>query len=172
MKILTKTTVASLVATSVLLTSFSATAEVESQETKNSQAEQTVKSNSDNKSPVKSSAEQQATENVKTPAKATEEAEISTDKTEQQSSNKTVDDIDWFVPHSANIRMIHSICDKIGFSHDKALTSLESYGNTSSATIPLALWLALKEGKLKKGDKLALYGFGGGLTHAGVIIEW
>ncbi len=92
MKILTKTTVASLVAASVLLTSFSATADVESQETKNSQAEQAVKSNSDNKSPAKSSAEQQATENVKTPVKATEEGEVSTDKTEQQSSNKTVDE--------------------------------------------------------------------------------
>ena len=89
-----------------------------------------------------------------------------------EKSNLTADDIDWFVPHSANLRMIHSICDKIGFSRDQALTSLEQYGNTSSATIPLALWLALQEGKLKKGDKLALYGFGGGLTHAGIIIEW
>jgi hypothetical protein len=92
MKILTKTTVASLVAASVLLTSFSATADVESQETKNSQAEQAVKNSTDNKTPAKSSAEQQATENVKTPVKATEEGEVSTDKTEQKSSNKTVDE--------------------------------------------------------------------------------
>lgn len=89
MKILTKTTVASLVAASVLLTSFSATADVESQETKNSQA---VKNSTGNKTPAKSSADQQASENVKTPVKATEEAEVSTDKTEQQSSNKTVDE--------------------------------------------------------------------------------
>ena len=81
-------------------------------------------------------------------------------------------DINWFVPHSANLRMVHSICDKLGFEKEQALTSLENFGNTSSATIPLALWLAMKEDKIKKGDKLALYGFGGGLTHAGVIIEW
>lgn len=87
-------------------------------------------------------------------------------------SNLTAGDIDWFVPHSANLRMIHSICDKIGFEKESALTSLEFYGNTSSATIPLALWNALQEDKLKHGDRLLLYGFGGGLTHAGVIIEW
>jgi len=62
--------------------------------------------------------------------------------------------------------------DKIGFKRENALTSLEYYGNTSSATIPLALWKALKEGKLNHGDKMVLYGFGGGLTHAGLIIEW
>ena len=87
-------------------------------------------------------------------------------------SDITVEGIDWFVPHSANMRMIQSIGDKLGFRREQALTSLENFGNTSSATIPLALWLALNEGKLKRGDKLALYGFGGGLTHAGVIIEW
>lgn len=81
-------------------------------------------------------------------------------------------EIDWFVPHSANLRMIHSIGNKLGFSEEKTLTSLEYYGNTSSATIPLALSDAEKEGKLKRGDKLALYGFGGGLTHSGLIIEW
>ncbi len=83
-----------------------------------------------------------------------------------------IDEIDWFIPHSANLRMIHSICEKIGISKDKALSSLEKFGNTSSASIPLALWLALTENKIKKGDKLALYGFGGGLAHAGVILEW
>lgn len=82
------------------------------------------------------------------------------------------DDIDWFVPHSANLRMIHSIGDKIGFPPEKTLTSLEYYGNTSSATIPLALSDAEKNGELKKGDKVLLYGFGGGLTHSGLIIEW
>jgi len=89
-----------------------------------------------------------------------------------EKANLSASDIKWFVPHSANLRMIHSICDKIGFKRENALTSLEYYGNTSSATIPLALWKALKEGKLNHGDKMVLYGFGGGLTHAGLIIEW
>jgi 3-oxoacyl-[acyl-carrier-protein] synthase-3 len=87
-------------------------------------------------------------------------------------SHTEASELDWFIPHSANLRMIHSICDKLDIPREKALTSLEYFGNTSSATIPLAMWLALKEGKLKKGDKLGLYGFGGGLTHAGVILEW
>ncbi len=89
-----------------------------------------------------------------------------------QKANMTVEQLDWFVPHSANLRMIKSISDKIGIPMEKTLTSIEQYGNTSSASIPLAIWLAINEGKLKKGQTLALYGFGGGLSHAGVIIRW
>jgi 3-oxoacyl-[acyl-carrier-protein] synthase-3 len=81
-------------------------------------------------------------------------------------------DIDWFVPHSANLRIIQSICDKIPLPFEKTLTSVELFGNTSSASIPLALWQGLESGKLKNGDRLALYGFGGGLNHAGVVVRW
>ena len=84
----------------------------------------------------------------------------------------SVNELDWFIPHSANLRMIKSICKRLEIPMEKMLTSVEEYGNTSSVTIPLALDLAIKSGKIKKGDKLALYGFGGGLTQAGVIIEW
>ncbi|MGO4500669.1 ketoacyl-ACP synthase III [Paenibacillus sp. 2RAB27] len=80
--------------------------------------------------------------------------------------------IDWFIPHSANLRMIDSICEKSGIPIDKALYSLEYFGNTSAASIPLALDLGIKEGKVKAGDNLLLYGFGGGLTHAGLIVRW
>lgn len=83
-----------------------------------------------------------------------------------------VDDIDWFVPHSANFRMIESICEKSGIPIEKALTSVEYCGNTSSVSIPLALQIGMNEGKLKNGDTLLLYGFGGGLTHAGHILKW
>jgi 3-oxoacyl-[acyl-carrier-protein] synthase-3 len=68
--------------------------------------------------------------------------------------------------------MIESICEKLPFPMEKTLRSIEYFGNTSSASIPLALWLALEEGKLKTDDILALYGFGGGLNHAGVIVRW
>ncbi len=81
-------------------------------------------------------------------------------------------ELDWFIPHSANLRMIKSICKRLDVPIDKTLTSIEQFGNTSSVTIPLALWTALQEGKVKRGDKLALYGFGGGLTQAGAVIEW
>jgi 3-oxoacyl-[acyl-carrier-protein] synthase-3 len=89
-----------------------------------------------------------------------------------EESDMDTSEIDWFVPHSANLRMIHSIGEKIGFTPEQTLTSLEMFGNTSSATIPLALSEAERSGKLKRGEKLLLYGFGGGLTHAGLIIEW
>lgn len=81
-------------------------------------------------------------------------------------------EIDWFVPHSANLRMIESICEKSGFPLEKTLTSVTYLGNTSSVSIPLALQIGINEGKLKNGDTLLLYGFGGGLTHAGLIVQW
>ncbi|MBP2642735.1 MAG: ketoacyl-ACP synthase [Firmicutes bacterium] len=87
-------------------------------------------------------------------------------------SNITLDDIKWFVPHSANLRMIKAICERISFPIEKTLISNEFYGNTSSASIPLAIWMALEESQIKAGDKMILYGFGAGLTHGGVVIEW
>ncbi len=84
----------------------------------------------------------------------------------------TVNDLNWFVPHSANLRMIESLCEKSGIPEEKLLASMEYYGNTSSSSIPLALDLALTAGKIKKNDTLLLYGFGGGLTHLGLIVEW
>ena len=83
-----------------------------------------------------------------------------------------INDIDWFVPHSANLRMIEALAKRINIPMERTLVSNEFYGNTSSASIPLALWMALKDSKIKLGDKLLLYGFGAGLTHAGVVIQW
>lgn len=87
-------------------------------------------------------------------------------------ANLQIDDIDWFIPHSANLRMIESICEKSKISIQKTLTSVEDMGNTSSVSIPLALDLARKKGRLNNGDTLLLYGFGGGLTHLGLIVAW
>ncbi|NBC83219.1 MAG: beta-ketoacyl-ACP synthase III [Bacteroidetes bacterium] len=84
----------------------------------------------------------------------------------------TINEIDWFVPHSANLRMIEAICAEMNYSMDKVLESVTRYGNTSSSTIPLALHEGVKQGKLKQGDLLLLIGFGGGLTYSGVIIRW
>jgi len=80
--------------------------------------------------------------------------------------------IDWFVPHSANMRITEAVCDRTGIPLDKALSSIENYGNTSAASIPLALAGAINAGKLKKGHKVLLYGFGGGLVHSGCVMEW
>jgi len=84
----------------------------------------------------------------------------------------TAADIDWFVPHSANLRMIEAICDRLGLPADKALQSVELNGNTSAASIPLALDAAYREGKLQAGQLLVLYGFGSGLTQSGIVLRW
>ncbi|WP_338448088.1 ketoacyl-ACP synthase III [Niallia oryzisoli] len=89
-----------------------------------------------------------------------------------EKASMPLSDVNWFVPHSANLRMIESICQKTNFPIEKTLYSLVEYGNTSAATIPLSLDKGVREGKITNGDILLLYGFGGGLTHAGLIVRW
>ncbi|WP_342554168.1 ketoacyl-ACP synthase III [Paenibacillus sp. FSL R7-0652] len=80
--------------------------------------------------------------------------------------------IDWFVPHSANMRMIEAVCERGPVPLERTLTSMEYCGNTSAASIPLALQIAVDEGKLRYGQHIALFGFGGGLTYSGLIVHW
>jgi len=82
-----------------------------------------------------------------------------------------LEDLDWIILHSANLRIIESVAQELNVPMGKMLTSIELYGNTSSASIPLAWDLAAKSGKIRKGNKMLLLGFGGGLTYAGVIVE-
>ncbi|MCR8645177.1 ketoacyl-ACP synthase III [Paenibacillus sp. N1-5-1-14] len=89
-----------------------------------------------------------------------------------ETAGVSIADIDWFIPHSANMRIIESINERTGIPREKTLTSLEYYGNTSAASIPLALDLGVKSGKVKPGDLLLLYGFGGGLTHCGLLVRF
>ncbi|MBT2603669.1 ketoacyl-ACP synthase III [Peribacillus frigoritolerans] len=93
-------------------------------------------------------------------------------QTVMENAEYQLNDVDWFVPHSANLRMIESICERSGFPIERTLYSLVGYGNTSSATIPLSLEIGIKEGKLRGGEKVLLYGFGGGLAQAGLLIDW
>lgn len=87
-------------------------------------------------------------------------------------SGLQTEQIDWFVPHSANMRMIEAVCERGPVPLERTLTSMEYRGNTSAASIPLAIQLAVDEGKVKQGQRLALFGFGGGLTYAGLVLEW
>ena len=82
-----------------------------------------------------------------------------------------LEDLDWVILHSANLRIIEAVAQELNYPMDKMLTSIEVYGNTSSASIPLAWDLAAKSGKIKPGNKVLLLGFGGGLTFAGIIVE-
>ena len=84
----------------------------------------------------------------------------------------TKDDIDWFVPHQANIRIIETAAKKLGAPMEKFIVTLDHYGNTSSASIPLALCESIEKGIIKRGQKLALIGFGAGLTYGGTILEY
>jgi len=88
-----------------------------------------------------------------------------------EQNNMQLNDLDWIILHSANLRIIEAVAEAINFPMEKMLTSIEKYGNTSSASIPLAWNLAQKAGKIKPGNKVLLLGFGGGLTYAGVIVE-
>jgi 3-oxoacyl-[acyl-carrier-protein] synthase-3 len=88
-----------------------------------------------------------------------------------EKNSMTLDDLDWIILHSANMRIIEGVANEIGYPMEKMLSSIEYFGNTSSASIPLAWDIANKAGKIKQGDKVLMLGFGGGLTFAGVIIE-
>jgi 3-oxoacyl-[acyl-carrier-protein] synthase-3 len=83
----------------------------------------------------------------------------------------TLDDLDWIILHSANLRIIEAVAAGLNVPMDKMLTSIEKFGNTSSASIPLAWDIARKAGKIKPGNKILMIGFGGGLTFAGVVVE-
>ncbi|MBD2871520.1 ketoacyl-ACP synthase III [Paenibacillus arenilitoris] len=81
-------------------------------------------------------------------------------------------EVDWFIPHSANMRIIEALCERTGIALDRALSSIKHFGNTSAASIPLAIDEAVKAGSVRPGQLMLLYGFGGGLTQAGVILRW
>lgn len=85
---------------------------------------------------------------------------------------KTLDDVDWFVPHQANGRIITAAAQRMGQPLEKFQISIAESANVSSATVPMAIYDLQKTGKLKKGDIVAVMGFGGGLCAAGAIIEW
>ncbi|HJF84494.1 MAG TPA: ketoacyl-ACP synthase III [Megamonas hypermegale] len=82
------------------------------------------------------------------------------------------EDIDYFIPHQANIRIIQSAAKRLHLPMEKVFVNIEKYGNTSAASIPIALAEAEREGKLKKGEIIALSGFGAGLTWASCIMKW
>ena len=84
----------------------------------------------------------------------------------------TVDDIDWLLLHQANIRIMETVAKRLGVPMEKVITNLAEYGNTSAASIPLALDEAVRSGKVKKGDVIACAGFGAGLSWGATIFKW
>lgn len=82
------------------------------------------------------------------------------------------EDIDLFVPHQANVRIIDSAVKRLGIDPEKVVVNLDRYGNTSSASIPLALDEASRGGRLKYGDNLLMVGFGAGLSWGATVLKW
>ncbi|HMN86512.1 MAG TPA: beta-ketoacyl-ACP synthase III [Bauldia sp.] len=84
----------------------------------------------------------------------------------------TAADVDWFVPHQANIRIIDATAKKLGIPIEKVIRTVDRHGNTSAASIPLALAEANRDGRIRKGDLLLLESMGGGFTWGAVILRW
>lgn len=89
-----------------------------------------------------------------------------------RNANLTANDITYLVPHQANIRIIRSAAKRLGLPMEKVVVNVDKYGNTSAASVPIALDEAVKSGKIQSGDIIALVGFGAGLTWASSIIKW
>lgn len=83
-----------------------------------------------------------------------------------------IEDIDLIIPHQSNLRIIEATMEKLGLPMEKAFVNIDKYGNTSSASIPIAIDEARKEGRLSKGDLVMLVAFGGGLTWGSSVIRW
>ncbi|MBK9255453.1 MAG: ketoacyl-ACP synthase III [Saprospiraceae bacterium] len=81
-----------------------------------------------------------------------------------------INEIDWLVPHQANMRIINAVADQLDFPKEKVMINIEKYGNTTAATLPLCLWEY--EPRLKKGDKVMLTAFGGGFTWGSTYLIW
>ena len=88
-----------------------------------------------------------------------------------EKAGKTEADIDWLVPHQANIRIMQSTAKKLKLSMDKVIVTVQEHGNTSAASIPLALDQGVREGKIQKGDTVMLEGVGGGFTWGAVLLN-
>ncbi len=84
----------------------------------------------------------------------------------------TADDIDLFVPHQANIRIVEAVNARLGIPMERTVVNVDRYGNTSAASIPIALAEAAHEGRIKPGDLVLLSGFGAGMTWATALIKW
>jgi 3-oxoacyl-[acyl-carrier-protein] synthase-3 len=89
-----------------------------------------------------------------------------------KATDYTIDDVDWFIPHQANKRIIDGSAHKLGIAPSKIVMTLDRHGNTSAASIPLALADAVADRRIKRGDLLLLEAMGGGFTWGAALLRW
>jgi 3-oxoacyl-[acyl-carrier-protein] synthase-3 len=89
-----------------------------------------------------------------------------------QQCGVTVEDVRWFVPHQANMRIIKAIASRLGDCYDKFCVNLDRVGNMSGASVPVALDEAVCDGRITKGDRVLFVVFGGGFTWGSMLLEW
>jgi 3-oxoacyl-[acyl-carrier-protein] synthase-3 len=89
-----------------------------------------------------------------------------------EQANLTVEDVDLFIPHQANVRIVDAAAKALGLAPEKVFTNMERYGNTSAASIPIALSEAIEAGRMRPGDNVVMCGFGAGLTWGTAAFQW
>jgi 3-oxoacyl-[acyl-carrier-protein] synthase-3 len=87
-------------------------------------------------------------------------------------ANMTLEEVDWIVPHQANIRIIETTANLLGASMDKMIVNIHKYGNTSAATVPIAFHEAIMDGRIKRGDVVLFDAFGAGLTAGATLLRY
>src|SRR5690606_2348513 len=81
-------------------------------------------------------------------------------------------DIDWFIPHQANLRIIESAASRPGIDRERTIVNIDRYGNTSAASIPLAMTEAADAGRFRDGDLILMSGFGAGMSWGSLVLRW
>jgi 3-oxoacyl-[acyl-carrier-protein] synthase-3 len=89
-----------------------------------------------------------------------------------QANNLSKEDVDWLIPHQANIRIIEATARKLKMPMDNVVVTVQDHGNTSTASVPMALDVAVRDGRVKRGDMLLLEAFGGGFTWGSALIRY
>jgi 3-oxoacyl-[acyl-carrier-protein] synthase-3 len=97
---------------------------------------------------------------------------VRTGRTVLEEAGRTPEEIDWWIPHQANRRITDQAGAELGIPEEKTVSVIEEYGNSSAATIPLGLSLALQDGRIARGDRLLLTAIGAGMIEAGVLAVW
>jgi len=87
-------------------------------------------------------------------------------------NNLKCDEIDWLIPHQANLRIIQATARRLGFSMDKVILTVQDHGNTSAASVPMAMDVAVRDGRIRRGDLVLLEAFGGGFTWGSALIRY